>query len=84
MSQQDNTNRAYDLADEWISIILSTDPELLVGKVNPTINQGDGKPSEFNFDNAVHRARALAEFRQQLGNALAAQHFTPLPQYTDN
>ena len=75
MTQQDNTSRAFELADEWISIILSTDPSLLVAKVMPTKEVGDGKPAVFNFDNAVNRAKALAEFRQQLGNALAAQHF---------
>lgn len=80
MTQLDNTNRAYDLADEWISIILSTNPEALVHKVNPTAFPGDGKPSEFNFDGILHSAKALAEFRQQLANALAAQHFTPLPE----
>lgn len=75
MTQQDNTSQAFELADEWISIILSTDPSLLVGKVSPTKDVGDGKPAVFNFDNAVNRAKALAEFRQQLGNALTAQHF---------
>lgn len=77
MAEQDNTSQAYALADEWISIILSTDPSLLVGKVSPTKAAGDGKPAEFNFNDAVHRARALAEFRQQLGNALAAHHHLP-------
>lgn len=75
MAQQDNTSRAFELADEWISIILSTDPSLLVAKVFPTKEVGDGKPAVFNFDNAVNRAKALAEFRQQLGNALSAQPF---------
>lgn len=77
MTQPDNTSRAYELADEWISIVLSTQPELLVGKVHTTqFNQQTGE-NEFDFNNAVHRARALAEFRQQLANTLSAQHFTP-------
>ena len=75
MTQPDNTSRAYELADEWISIILSTDPSLLVAKVSPTKSEGNGEPAVFDFDNAVNRARALAEFRQQLGNALSVQHF---------
>lgn len=79
MTQPDNTTRAYELADEWIGIILSTDPELLVRKVNPTQSSHDGQTTEFNFNDAVHRARALAEFRQQLANALSAQHFPPSP-----
>ncbi|WP_404299792.1 hypothetical protein [Alicycliphilus denitrificans] len=58
MTQPDNTTRAHELADEWIGIILSTDPELLVSKVNPTKFPGDGKPAEFNFEDAAHRARA--------------------------
>lgn len=79
MTQPDNTSRAYELADEWISIVLSTQPELLVGKVHTTqFNQQTGA-DEFDFNNAVHRARALAEFRQQLANALSAQHFTQAP-----
>ncbi len=78
MTQSDNTSRAYDLADEWISIILSTAPEVLIHKVNPTKLPGDGRPGEFNFDGVLHSAKALAEFRQQLANALSAQHFTQL------
>lgn len=73
MTQQDNTSKAYALADEWISIILSTSPELLVEKVG-LHDYKDSKPV-FNFQGVVDRARALAEFRQQLGNALAAQYF---------
>ncbi len=76
MTQPDNTSRAYDLADEWIRIILSTNPETLVHKVHLTKSNGDGRPPEFNFDGIVMSARALAEFRQQLANTLSTQHFT--------
>ena len=79
MTQLDNTSAAYDLADEWISIILSTNPELLVEKVRVMKEMGDGQPAQFNFEGITNRANALAEFRQQLGNALSAQHFTSLP-----
>lgn len=79
MTQPDNTSAAYELADEWISIILSTNPELLVQKVQVMKEVGDGRPSQFNFEGITNRAKALAEFRQQLGNALSAQHFTQLP-----
>lgn len=75
MSDTNNADRAYALADAWIEIVLSTNPELLVEKLSPTVEVGDGKPAEFNFQGAVNRARALAEFRQQLGNALSSQHF---------
>lgn len=77
MTQPDNTSRAYELADQWISIILATNPEALVTKPTPTKFQSDGRTTEFNFDGALHSAKALAEFRQQLANALSAQHFTP-------
>lgn len=77
MTQPDNTSRAYELADEWISIVLSTDPEVLVHKINPHKHIGDGNPPQFNFEGVLNSARALAEFRQQLANALSAQHFTP-------
>lgn len=73
MTQQDNTSKAYALADEWISTILSTSPELLVEKV--ALYDYETSKAAFNFQGVVDRARALAEFRQQLGNALAAQHF---------
>lgn len=73
MTQQDNTSKAYALADEWISIILSTSPELLVEKV--VVYDYQNSKGAFNFQGVVDRAKALAEFRQQLGNALAAQHF---------
>lgn len=75
MSQTDNSSRAYALAEQWIEIILSTNPELLVNKINTEKIIGDGKPSEFNFDSVLRSARGLAEFRQQLGNALCAQFF---------
>jgi len=77
MTQQDNISHAYALADEWIRIILATSPEALVHKLNPDKQQGNGAPSVFNFEGVSRSAQALAEFRQQLANALSAQHFSP-------
>lgn len=77
MTPPDKTSRAYDLADQWISIILATNPEVLVNKPTPTKFPGNGAAPEFNFEGVLHSAKALAEFRQQLANALSAQHFTP-------
>lgn len=76
MTQTDNTSAAYNLADEWISIILSTNPELLVEKVQTMQAVGGGQPAQFNFEGITHRAKALAEFRQQLGNALSMHPIT--------
>ena len=42
MTQQDNTSRAYELADEWISIILSTDPSLVSPDKPPAARMNAG------------------------------------------
>lgn len=63
-------NRAYDLADKWIGIVLATKPELLVDVVHPVTFSGDGQKPAFNQEGIAHRARALAEFRHQLAQYL--------------
>lgn len=75
MTQPDKTSLAYTLADKWIEIILTNKPELLVTHFYPTVPAINGQPEAFNFNGAVNSARALAEFRQQLANALSAQYF---------
>lgn len=75
MAEKDNMQKAYALADQWISVVLSTSPELLVEKVVATTHKN--QQPVLDFDGVVRRAQALAEFRQQLGNALSAQYFPP-------
>ena len=77
MTQPDNTSHAYDLADKWIEIILANKPELLVTQFRSTVPVGDGQPEKSNYEGPINSARALALFRQQLGNELSAQHFSP-------
>lgn len=74
MTQTDNTSLAYALADKWIEIILTNKPELLVTQFRSTTSTGDGQPDKPNYDGPINSARALAVFRQQLGNELSAQH----------
>lgn len=81
MSQDTNLLAAAELADRYIEIILSTSPELLVGAyVTQEAEDEDGE-SELVLDAISHRARALAEFRQQLIDNLSEQ---PLPEAEDD
>lgn len=76
MTQPDNTKHIYALVDKWIEIILTNKPELVVKPLFPIASEANGQPEAFDINGAINSARALAEFRLQLGNSLSAQYFS--------
>lgn len=83
MTQQNSTDRAYMLADEWIHTILSTKPEVLVGSLSSSYSKGDGRPPSPNTEGATNLAKTLAELRVQLAIALSGQHHPDYDQSDD-
>lgn len=69
----DTSIKAARLADHFITVILETKPELLVGNFPLQKHDGTGKPPSLNVHNAQMNAMALAEFRAQLTNSLTSQ-----------
>ena len=83
MSQQDSVDRGYQLADEWISTILATNPELLIDKLAANDYSGDGKAPTPNTAGAINLAKTLAAFRLQLAVELLSQHHPKYPELDD-
>ncbi|THJ32384.1 hypothetical protein E8K88_11820 [Lampropedia aestuarii] len=74
MSTDQKSIAAADLADHYITIILNTKPEALVG-VNPAV-YSNSRHDAADFNAISAKAQSIVEFRQQLINGFQNQ---PLP-----
>lgn len=74
MTEDQKRSEAGKRADAWISTVLAHAPELLIGPFEATTKWDSNKQANVsNLDAIGARAKAVAEFRQQLVNALQPQ-----------